>query len=123
MTPFTDAKSWLLLGLIALGVWYLSNFARAASRTHRAGGHAGDPTWPTARHAVTGFGPNPIDTLGIGSYATTTMIFRLWKMIPVERIPGTLNVGHTIPVIVQALIYPRIVPVETTTLVSPIPIN
>ena len=45
------------------------------------------------------------------------MIFRLRMMIPDERIPGTLNVGHTVPVIVQALIYTRIVPVETTTLV------
>ena len=117
MMSFTDAKTWLLLGLIALGVWYLSYFARAAWRTHRAGGRAGDPTWPTAGQAVTGFGTNFFDTLGIGSYATTTMIFRLWKMIPDERIPGTLNVGHTIPVIVQALIYTRIVPVETTTLV------
>lgn len=112
-----DAKTWLILTLVVLGGWYLGYFARAAWRTHRVGGRAGDPTWPTAGQAATGFGTNFFDTLGIGSYATTTMIFRLWKMIPDERIPGTLNVGHTIPVIVQALIYTRIVPVETTTLV------
>ena len=38
-------------------------------------------------------------------------------MIPVKLIPGTLNVGHTIPTIAQAFIYTRLVPVDSTTLV------
>ena len=33
------------------------------------------------------------DTLGIGSFATTTAIFRAWRLVPDELIPGTLNVG------------------------------
>jgi uncharacterized membrane protein YfcA len=37
--------------------------------------------------------------------------------VPVKLIPGTLNVGHTLPTIAQAFIYTRIVPVESTTLV------
>jgi len=38
-------------------------------------------------------------------------------MVPVTLIPGTLNVGHTLPTIAQAFIYTQIVPVESATLV------
>ena len=37
--------------------------------------------------------------------------------MPVKLIPGTLNVGHALPTIAQALIYTSIVPVDATTLV------
>jgi hypothetical protein len=50
------------------------------------------------------------------SYATTTSMFRLWRLVPDEVIPGTLNVGHTLPTVVQALIYITIVEVEFETL-------
>ena len=62
--------------------------------------------------AVTNF----FDTLGIGSFATTTAMFRLRKMVPDRLIPGTLNVGHTIPTIAQAFIYTSIIPVDVLTL-------
>ena len=39
------------------------------------------------------------------------------SMVPVKLIPGTLNVGHTLPTIAQAFIYTQLVPVESTTLV------
>jgi uncharacterized membrane protein YfcA len=38
-------------------------------------------------------------------------------MVPDEKIPGTLNVGHTLPTIVQAFIYTQIVPIEARTLI------
>jgi uncharacterized membrane protein YfcA len=38
-------------------------------------------------------------------------------MVPVTLMPGTLNVGHTLPTIAQAFIYTQIVPVESATLV------
>jgi uncharacterized membrane protein YfcA len=57
------------------------------------------------------------DTLGIGSFATTTAVFKLRGLVPVKQIPGTLNVGHTLATITQAFIYTRIVPVESKTLV------
>ena len=60
---------------------------------------------------------NFFDTLGIGSYATSTSMLRLWKVIPDEKIPGTLNVGYVLPTVVQALIYITIVEVEFATLV------
>ena len=36
--------------------------------------------------------------------------------MPDEQIPGTLNVGHVLPTVVQAIIYTQIVEVEFTTL-------
>jgi uncharacterized membrane protein YfcA len=59
---------------------------------------------------------NFFDTLGIGSFATTTAIFRAVRMVPDRFIPGTLNVGHTPPTIVQAFIYTTIVQVDVLTL-------
>jgi uncharacterized membrane protein YfcA len=63
------------------------------------------------------FVANFFDTLGIGSYATTTTMFRHWKLVRDERIPGTLNVGYVLPTVVQAFIYTTIVPVDPTTLI------
>jgi uncharacterized membrane protein YfcA len=48
---------------------------------------------------------NFFDTLGIGSFATTTAILRLFHMVNDEDIPGTLNVGHAIPTISEAIIF------------------
>ena len=72
---------------------------------------------PSKAHLATGFVTNFFDTLGIGSFATTTSIFKFWRMVPDRLIPGTLNVGHTLPVIFQAFIYISVVEVEANTLV------
>lgn len=45
------------------------------------------------------------DTLGIGSFAPTTALFKLFRMVPDELIPGTLIVGTMAGVIMQALIF------------------
>ena len=39
------------------------------------------------------------------SRRATTAIFKLFKMVPDELIPGTLNVGHTPGVTLQSLIF------------------
>ena len=74
------------------------------------------PFAPPPSATATGFVTNFFDTLGIGSFATTTTIFRQWRMVPDELIPGTLNVGHALPAIAQAFIFIRIVPVDARTL-------
>ena len=65
-----------------------------------------------------GFVTNFFDTLGIGSFATTSSAFKLARLVHDEDIPGTMNVGHTAPTIVEALIYIAVVQVEPVTLVS-----
>jgi len=59
-----------------------------------------------------------LDTLGVGSFAVTTSLFKLGRVVDDEDIPGTLNVGHALPTVVQAFIYIKIVEVEMTTLMA-----
>jgi uncharacterized membrane protein YfcA len=73
-------------------------------------------------HIAIGFITNFFDTLGISSFATTTTFFRVPRppgkqgLVDDQVIPGTLNVGHFLPTVAQALIYTVIVEVEFATL-------
>ncbi|HEY9383252.1 MAG TPA: permease [Gemmatimonadales bacterium] len=103
-------KLWifLTLGVVATGFLFALGRVLLASP---------GPKTPSAREAAIGFGTNFFDTLGIGSYAPTTVLFRFFGLVPDERIPGTLTIGHALPTIVQAFIYISIVEVEMKTLV------
>jgi uncharacterized membrane protein YfcA len=108
MTP----KTLLLAALLAITVGYVA-FWVIVARRHRREGRAA----PGFLELGIGFVTNFFDTLGIGSFATTTSMFRLWNIVRDEKIPGTLNVGHTPPTVTQALIYITIVSVDFQTLV------
>ncbi|TYC49691.1 sulfite exporter TauE/SafE family protein [Weissella muntiaci] len=63
---------------------------------------------------VTDFG----DTLGIGSFATTTALFKVTHFLDDDRkLPGTMNAAHAIPVFVEALLFLTAVKIELTTLI------
>ena len=66
----------------------------------------------------TGFITNMLDTLGIGSFAQQTALFKFFRMVDDRIIPGTMNVGNTIPTVVQAFIFMAIIDVKPLTLVS-----
>jgi len=66
----------------------------------------------------TGFITNFFDTLGIGSFAQQTAIFKLFKLVDDRLIPGTMNVGNTIATVTQAFIFMTAVTVDPVTLVS-----
>lgn len=72
---------------------------------------------PGALDLAIGFVTNFLDTLGVGSFATTSSIFKLWGLVRDEQIPGTLNVGHTLPSIAEAFIFIVVVQVDITTLI------
>lgn len=74
--------------------------------------------WPAPVAVVIGAVANFFDTLGIGSFAPTTAGIKFMKLTGDERIPGTLNVGHAIPTIAQALIFIAIVKVSVTLLAA-----
>ena len=115
MNPITG----LLMALGALTAVYLGGWTRAireARATAKSESPATDGRFPSALQLGVGAATNFFDTLGIGSFATTTAIFRLRKMVPDRLIPGTLNVGHTIPTIAQAFIYTSVIPVDVLTL-------
>ncbi len=107
------AKTALLAALALVSVAYATTYGRAVLRARREGSVA-----PTPLGLVVGFVTNFFDTLGIGSFATTTAAFRAWRMVPDEKIPGTLNVGHALSTVAQTIIFTQIVPVESTTLIA-----
>ena len=105
-------KTMLLATLLIITVAYSLLWAVEARRRRTPG-----TATPTGIGVGIGFVTNFFDTLGIGSFATTTTLYRLLGLVRDENIPGTLNVGHTWPTIFQALIYVTIVEVDFRTLV------
>jgi uncharacterized membrane protein YfcA len=75
-----------------------------------------DKPWPGLMG--TGFITNFFDTLGIGSFAQQTALFKFFKLVDDRIIPGTMNVGNTIATVTQAFIFMTAVKVEPITLVS-----
>lgn len=68
---------------------------------------------------VIGLVTNFFDALGIGSFATTTLLFKITKFLNNDKIlPGTLNTAHTIPILVQAFVFITVVNVDGLTLIS-----
>src|SRR5580692_4824546 len=99
---------------IALGIFTVTYCVVWLGAILRARPPHSAPDW---RDGAIGFITNFFDTLGIGSFAPTTSFFKLWKLVPDEQIPGTMNVGHTIPTLVEAFIYIAVVNVDLITLV------
>lgn len=67
---------------------------------------------------IVGFVVNFFDTLGIGSFAPTTSLLKVFRQIADKAIPGTLNVSCAIPVILEALIFITVVEMDPVTLFS-----
>lgn len=113
-------KLALLSALGVLAAWYVAFWWLSLRSSAHETGSAASPTprlRPTAFQLAIGFVTNFFDTLGIGNFAPTTAIFRFTKMVPDELIPGTMNVGHTLPVVLEALVFITIVEVQSLTLI------
>ncbi|MFT7669373.1 MAG: putative membrane protein YfcA [Planctomycetota bacterium] len=107
-------KFALLIALIVLAAYYLIVFVRAIGKSRSRKGD-----WiPSPHQALIGFVTNFFDSLGIGNFAPTTVWFRTSKMVPDELIPGTMNVGHSLPVMLMGLLFIQSVEVEPLTLIS-----
>jgi uncharacterized membrane protein YfcA len=104
-----SARAALFVLLAGVGIAFCAFWYRHAQRK-------GDvrPTWlHLAIGAITDF----FDTLGVGSFATTTSMYKLKNVVDDANIPGTLNVGHMVPTLAQAFIYIAVVEVEMSTLI------
>jgi len=83
-----------------------------ASRRRRLGERA---TWSDG---AIGYVANFLDTLGIGSYAQITALFKLRGRPADELIPGTLNVGSTVPAFLGSMLFFGAVAVDPVLLAS-----
>jgi uncharacterized membrane protein YfcA len=105
-------KIGLFVALALFAVVYLVGWTRMEKQRRNE-----KQAKPTLVGMAIGFVTNFFDTLGVGSFATTTSIYRALRMVDDRVIPGTLNVGHTLPTVAQAFIFIGIIEVDMTTLV------
>ncbi|NEZ47587.1 sulfite exporter TauE/SafE family protein [Clostridium niameyense] len=68
--------------------------------------------------AVIGFIVNFFDVLGIGAFAPQTALLKLTKQTEDRILPGTLNAANTIPVLIEAIIFIKIIEVGSVTLIA-----
>jgi uncharacterized membrane protein YfcA len=104
------ALTIVLIALCIVGLVFATVWALEVRRKHP---QALEAVLLAAIGLVTDF----LDTLGIGSFAPTTSLYKFFKLVPDEKIPGTLNVGHSIPTITEALIYTTIIGVDPLTMI------
>ena len=76
----------------------------------------GERLVPAAYEIFVGVVTDFFDTLGIGSYATTTTFYRARKTIDDRLLPGTMTIGHLIPTYAEALIFIKQVHVDPRTM-------
>lgn len=117
MSDSFDPRVVLFTALALLAAYLLYSWYHTAAAATRAGRRVdGWSEPPNFYENAVGFVTNFFDTLGIGSFAPTTSLFKLRQVVHDENIPGTMMIGHTPPVVIQAFIFIAIVSVDPVTL-------
>jgi uncharacterized membrane protein YfcA len=101
----------LLAVLAAMALWYVRRWwtlERGRGQLHEL----------RPADLAVGFTTDFFDTLGIGCFAPTTAIFKLQRRMPDDELPGTLNAGHALPTLSEALIFIAIITLDFTTLIA-----
>ena len=114
----SDPRIVLLLVLALLAVVFAAAWCFWLLQPRREAAQNASTAAPSATGIALGAATNFFDTLGVGSFAPTTALFRVLRLVPDRLIPGTLNVGHALPTVAQALIFVAIVQVEPSTLLG-----
>jgi uncharacterized membrane protein YfcA len=105
-----NAKIGLLTALVVVNIAFVIGWIWAVRR-HRLHGRPGPADM--AIGAVTAF----LDTLGIGSFAPTTALFKFRGVPADELIPGTLNVGLNPAAFLETFLFISVVTVQPALLV------
>ena len=95
----SEGAAMLIALLVPLGLatlFFTAILVRAALAKHAV---------PNVEGVVLGAVTNFFDTLGIGSFAPTMAWFKFRKLVPDRLIPPTMLVGHSLPTMVQAIIF------------------
>lgn len=121
---------YILKGIAAIGIilscvqMYLKmKEVRANTEPDDIYGLTGEEIWQKqVKHNkwnfMVGVVANFFDTLGIGSFAGSSAAFKFGKSVDDILIPGTLNVGDTVPVCAEAFLFFGFVEMDLLTLVS-----
>ena len=120
---------YIMKGLCVIGIilnvflmWRKDKELRANPEKDPVIGLTGEEQWQEQKKhmiptAITGFVANFLDTLGIGSFAPSSAAFKLTRSVDDVLVPGTLNVGDTVPVCVEAFLFFGFVEMDVITLV------
>ena len=115
------AQSAFYIAIGAAGVAFVI-VGVSAARRNRAGAEIRMPDQvirrPTVVELIIGSVVAFFDTLGIGSFAPTTAVFKLLHIVPDELIPGTLNVGLNVAALLESLIFVTAIIVEPVLLIT-----
>jgi uncharacterized membrane protein YfcA len=114
-------RTTLLVVLLILAFVFVIGWRRAAASQRAAS--VPRRKRPSIVQIVIGFVTDFFDTLGIGSFATTTTAYKMLRVVPDEHIVGTMLIGHSLPVVVQAFIFLVVVRVDPIVLASLIAIS
>src|SRR6185312_13026168 len=120
LTPAVSPMTRALLGLLSVvTLWFVWRWPQLEQRLATAE----EPTGalrpgPRPFDLAVGFVTNFFDTLGIGNFAPTTAALKFTRRIADEDIPGTLNVGHALPVLTEALIFIAAIVVDPRLLIA-----
>src|SRR5438105_8755719 len=104
-------KTAVLTVLVLVNIAFVLGWIRAARRH-------GLRERPTLGDVAIGVVTDFLDTLGIGSFAPTTALFKFRGTPPDELIPGTLNVGHNAAAFVETAVLVTAVAVEPVLLIA-----
>ncbi len=110
MSLFTPVLGALAL-LTAWHTWFLGKDVLARKSEW-------EPETSFVTAGLIGFFVNFLDTLGIGSFAPSTFLYKSLKQVKDRIIPGTLNVANTIPTVLEALIFITVIEVDPITLLT-----
>jgi uncharacterized membrane protein YfcA len=103
-------KTGVLVALVLINIAFVIGWIWAARRHHLSGR-------PGPADIVIGCITTFLDTLGIGSFAPTTALFKFRGKPPDELIPGTLNVGLNAAAFLETLLFVTAVTVQPALLV------
>jgi uncharacterized membrane protein YfcA len=106
----SSAKTGLLLALVLVNIAFVIGWIWAVRR-HRLSGR------PDIADIAIGCLTTFLDTLGIGSFAPTTALFKFRGRPPDELIPGTLNVGLNVAAFIETVLFVTAVTVQPLLLV------
>src|SRR5437867_12115010 len=104
-------KTAVLTVLVLVNIALVVGWIRAARRH-------GLRERPTLGDIAIGVVTDFLDTLGIGSFAPTTALFKFRGAPADELIPGTLNVGHNSSAFLETVLFVTAVTVEPVLLAS-----
>ncbi|WP_055666286.1 sulfite exporter TauE/SafE family protein [Desnuesiella massiliensis] len=100
------------IALIIMAVWYgtifFKDFMKHKDKLENC-------SW--TKVGLIGFIVNFFDVLGIGAFAPQAALLKFTKQTEDRVIPGTMNISNTVPVLLQAIIFIKIIEVDAITLI------